>query len=312
MKQLKKDVLSYLSNYEKGFMDRGAARYMYLRDPELFERILNATNFLPNNAKPKQRVWHVINECFDIVLCPVTNKPVKWVDNNYLKYFDLQSSRFGTGCTEARAKMVGKNHKHSKENPEGYAKFLETFHKNRKAGKHQERESPFKSPEVQAKAKATIKERYGVDNPALIPGNEHKMEWWRDSEKSQSAVLKRAKTNEAKKPKPKSAKQIEHALNLRKYREKVNFYTSRSKSIMGINPPKDHQIDHIYSVSEGFKNNIPPYVIGHWSNLQILYWKENKDKSFHCHKTKDQLFEDFGRAAPSHKMKRYFRPKERY
>ena len=58
----------------------------------------------------------------------------------------------------------------------------------------------------------------------------------------------------------------------------------------------DYHIDHIYSVSEGFRNNIPPFIIGHWSNLQMLPYDKNVKKLTRCHKTKDQLFEDFNGA----------------
>jgi len=54
-------------------------------------------------------------------------------------------------------------------------------------------------------------------------------------------------------------------------------------------------LDHIYSQVEGFKNNIPPDVIGHHTNLQMLTREDNGKKSGRCDKTVDQLYEDYKR-----------------
>jgi hypothetical protein len=40
-----------------------------------------------------------------------------------------------------------------------------------------------------------------------------------------------------------------------------------------------YEIDHIYPISRGFKNNIPAQLIGNINNLQIIPRKENRSKS---------------------------------
>jgi len=40
-----------------------------------------------------------------------------------------------------------------------------------------------------------------------------------------------------------------------------------------------HQLDHIISVSEGYRQNIPPEQIANIDNLQIIPWKDNLLKS---------------------------------
>ena len=42
---------------------------------------------------------------------------------------------------------------------------------------------------------------------------------------------------------------------------------------------KGYHLDHIFSIAEGFRNNIAPEVIGDISNLRFLYCKENQMKS---------------------------------
>jgi hypothetical protein len=62
----------------------------------------------------------------------------------------------------------------------------------------------------------------------------------------------------------------------------------------GYGKSKDpYQLDHKFSTVQGFLNNIPPYIIGHISNLQMLPSKENNSKGSNCSITKEALFESF-------------------
>jgi hypothetical protein len=54
---------------------------------------------------------------------------------------------------------------------------------------------------------------------------------------------------------------------------------------------KANHIDHIYSISQGFKNKINPFWIAHPCNLQMLKAKENKKKNAKCGHTVEELFE---------------------
>jgi len=51
----------------------------------------------------------------------------------------------------------------------------------------------------------------------------------------------------------------------------------------------DYQIDHIYSVRQGFANNVPPEVIGHRCNLRVIWHTENKSKHIRCDHTIEEL-----------------------
>lgn len=42
------------------------------------------------------------------------------------------------------------------------------------------------------------------------------------------------------------------------------------------------QVDHIFSIKEGFNLNIVPELIGHPSNLRVIHWKDNLNKSNNC------------------------------
>jgi hypothetical protein len=49
------------------------------------------------------------------------------------------------------------------------------------------------------------------------------------------------------------------------------------------------QLDHIYSISDGFDNHVSPFVISHINNLRILAWEDNAVKSYSSHMTLEQL-----------------------
>jgi hypothetical protein len=54
---------------------------------------------------------------------------------------------------------------------------------------------------------------------------------------------------------------------------------------------KANHLDHIYSVSQGFKDGIDPFWIAHPCNLQMLKARENKKKNAKCGHTIEELTE---------------------
>lgn len=63
----------------------------------------------------------------------------------------------------------------------------------------------------------------------------------------------------------------------------------------------DYHLDHIYSISEGFRQKIPAEVIAHYTNLRVIHASLNCSKRDECHKTLIQLYEDFALARTSSK-----------
>lgn len=70
---------------------RSTPRYIEKLDPTLWDEILEATSFLKGHVYPKQRVWHIMNDTYEVPLCPVDNIPVRWFDNRYLQYSSLSA-----------------------------------------------------------------------------------------------------------------------------------------------------------------------------------------------------------------------------
>ena len=82
-----------------------------------------------------------------------------------------------------------------------------------------------------------------------------------------------------------------------KYRKEVNSITKKQPLIKLENYEKrgnykqvdSYNLDHKYSVMEGFRNNIEPKIIGHIANLEMLPYKENISKSDKCSITLEEL-----------------------
>jgi len=53
---------------------------------------------------------------------------------------------------------------------------------------------------------------------------------------------------------------------------------------------KGYHRDHMFSVKEGFENNIPTYIIANINNLEHITAEENLKKSWHSSITKEELF----------------------
>ncbi len=80
------------------------------------------------------------------------------------------------------------------------------------------------------------------------------------------------------------------------YNMSEKVYRKHKKQINPNNLPrsrKEYHIDHIFSVLEGFKRNIPPYIISDLCNLRMLYGCINLSKRDKCDITEDELMNKY-------------------
>ena len=251
--------------------NKSATRYLYKNHPELWQDILEATSFLPDDAKAKQRVWHITTDVYERPTCPITGEYVKWYENRYLEAISKAASQ------QLKWQNGDYDHVHTAELNEKRAAS------NRgKTVASGQRKVHIISEETKAirkvKTLATLHAKYGVSNPNDIPGVK---------EKISAKWIERGAT-----PKHLRTKR-------RLYYDEVWMHTEKSwkEHFDDINPERinrsNNALDHIYSVQQGFRDNIPPEVIGHYTNLRILSLSENSKKGMRCDKTKEQLFEDY-------------------
>jgi hypothetical protein len=148
-------------------------------------------------------------------------------------------------------------------------------------------DNPFKSKQVRNKHKETCIEKYGVDNPSKSEQVIDKIkksrvasgDWIADSDRSDLELYRIA----VKKVSAKSYHDHYYKIN------PDNLPRSRYK----------YHLDHIFSVEEGFKQGVPTEVIGHWTNLRMLWHLDNSVKNTKCHKTLEKLMEDYHSASNS-------------
>jgi len=85
------------------------------------------------------------------------------------------------------------------------------------------------------------------------------------------------------------------------YRRKVWHYTNQQPieilpnyNLRGHSRNKTaYSLDHRFSCHEGFKNNIPPEIIGNIANLEFIPNIRNSSKKTNCSLTKEELYERY-------------------
>ena len=263
MKDILKNIITNDISYNKS-----ATRYLYKTHPDLWKQIVGKTSFLPDYALPKQRIWHILNEVWDIPLCPIEHIPVKWWENRYL----ITSSR------TAKQKYKWSNGDYSNAHTKEANRNRSTGNKNAVIGGRKYRDQSTYLDTDREKSKQTCLEKYGVGN-----GSQTK----EAKEKIYPASVKRGCT-------PREDRTLR-----RIYYDTVWKFTEESwkNHFDIINPDRLNRtynaLDHIYSIQQGFRDLIPPYIIGHYTNLRIISLSQNGIKGMRCDKSKEELFENF-------------------
>lgn len=262
-----KNTLQQILNNDISY-NKSASRYLYKTHPDLWEQIIKATCFLPETALPKQRIWHVINDIWSVPVCPITGQKVKWWENRYLKTSNRSAK---TQWQHTRGDFANL---YSAENNE--KRRISNLYAVKRGRKYRSKETY--TQQQKQKNIQTCLERYGVPNGS----------------QSQQARQKVAESRIRNGATPR------HLRTLRRlYYDSVWKFTEQSwkDSFDLINTQRKQRsknaLDHIYSIQQGFRDNIPPYIIGHWTNLRIITLIENSRKGMRCDKTIDQLFDDF-------------------
>lgn len=266
MKNTIKQIIESDTSYNKS-----ATRYLYKSHPELWQQILSVTAFLPTDAKPKQRVWHILNDVYTRPVCPITGKNVRWCENRYL----------GTFNRSAKSRYLHKSgvydHIYSDDLVRKRKNAVQESFKSGKAKPHKWTQEEINSR--YEKIKETMLKKYGVVSNLVLKENKEK--------EYQTKVKKGLIT-------PKEHRSLRSI-----YYAEVKKITTENwiKHFDKINPKQLNRskfnLDHVFSIQEGFRKSIPPYIIGHWTNLQMLPPSENSSKGMRCDKSHEQLLEDF-------------------
>jgi len=262
-----KDILLEIINNDNSY-NKSATRYLYKSHPDLWKQIVKKTSFLPDDAMPKQRAWHIINDIWEIPKCPIEGIHLKWNEKNYL-------------TTSSKSARIKRQHLRG----DFKNSFTDEINEKRRQGNlkavkqgRKYRSKDTYTEEQKEKQRQTFLKKYGVDNPSKNPSIKKKLS---------ELQIKNGAT-------PKHLRSFRQL-----YYDKVVYFTKVSwrEHFDKINPSRvnrsEMDLDHVYSIQQGFRDNIPPYIIGHWTNLRMLEKKKNYSKGMRCDKTVEQLFDDF-------------------
>ena len=83
----------------------------------------------------------------------------------------------------------------------------------------------------------------------------------------------------------------------RRYKDEVWCHTRKNdlKSLENYDKRgrSNYHLDHKYSITRGFLNNIPSEIVGSYHNLRMLHHKDNIRKNSKCSITKEELLEKY-------------------
>lgn len=153
--------------------------------------------------------------------------------------------------------------------------------------------SPFESQLIQEKCKETIKQKYGVDNPMRSQHIQEKakatcverygVEYFSQSEIHKTAMIESGAWMDYSAIDTILLEQYLACVWNTTERE-IRKYPSRFDK-----RGKEYHIDHIYSISQGYQDSIPPEIIGSSVNLRILPAADNIRKRRGCDISKEEL-----------------------
>jgi hypothetical protein len=174
--------------------------------------------------------------------------------------------------------------------------------------------SSVMNPEIQAKRKATMLKRYGVEEPTqnqeirTKAANAVRQSYINDPTLSARQVKSKRKkygedlTEIVKKSRATqiaNGRWVDPALKTEwsQYKFRVKYLTAKTykKYKHLINPDElpigrcEYQIDHIYSIREGFEHKDEPELVAHIKNLRMLWHTDNKSKHIRSDQTLEEL-----------------------
>lgn len=142
-------------------------------------------------------------------------------------------------------------------------------------------ENPMHSNDIKQTLKENNLVKYGYENPASSPDIIEKIT---ATKEKNGSIISRSKISE-------KTKYYRDVMNVSKQSYRINLHKINPENLPR-RKDKFH-LDHIFSISEGFKNGIPPEIIGHWTNLRMVWFSKNTRKNYRSDKTIQQLYEDF-------------------
>lgn len=286
-------------------------------DSDFHENIVHDTSFL-NEYSPKMsdRLKYILNDMVEINKCNNCNRDILKIENKYCsakcnnnseetknKFRDaynklsdderkirndnrtntfneryggytMQSNELSTKMRKTMMERYGVEHSFQNENSK--QKAINTWIK--KYGV----DNPYKAEEVKEKIKNILLEKYGVDNACNI-NPKSRIESGLKTKIEKGLIIPEKFLSDYQKYRKGVKKLTEETY--KKYKDIINPNNFKRVTNGNIG----HQLDHKYSIFEGFLDNVDPKIISSLHNLQMLEWSKNRKKGKDCSITLNEL-----------------------
>lgn len=264
-------------------------KWLKVNNTELHNEIIDWCDMYDSlrNIEFKRKVYHYINKLIETPLCKTCEGTVKYsrIKDGYRTY-----------CSDKCVKNSEDYHK----------KWKESWQKNNSDGKSIEKRKntailKYGSIDsykriVYENSKISMIDKYGVDSIFKVES----------FKKNRKKTLKEKYGSETYNNSDKTRKtRIENGTQIsdesfdgfENYKKIVTNRTStiyrNNKEIINPNnlerSPKTYHLDHLYSIKQGFLNNLPIEIITHPCNLHMINYQENLIKQDNCWITRDEL-----------------------
>lgn len=251
----------------------------------LFNIIINwCDNFeILKEIEFKRKVYHYINEMINIPKCKTCNGEVKYlrIKDGYGTYCSdkcvkLSDEYYNKWLSSVRVNMEATQEKRKKTLEAKYGKsYNKVIQKNREASMNSKYGvlNSFQILEIQKKRKDVLIEKYND-------------EFYNNPDKTRMTRIKNGtQIND---------EVIDNFIDYKKVvmNRTLSIYRNNYKLINPENlkrSKKGYHIDHLFSIKQGFLQNIPIEIITHPCNLQMIYYKDNIKKQDECWISKDEL-----------------------
>lgn len=252
--------------------------FIFKRMPHLLVVLEDLTNFLPKDSSRYERLYNVANNLTHRSKCNICGCPTKF----------LGGHAYSKWCTE-KCKNEFFKIKNTKINPETGISINQQ--RGRTSASKRNKINPITGLTFYKESgkRGSIKRK--KINPLTGLSNYEEV-----FSKSASKIRNSKEKSGRWIPLDKKSDYELYKRSVRMVMSKMPWQNLPNAHLQGRadkNNLNAHHLDHKFSMKEGFIRNIPPFIIGHISNLRFIPWKENVKKCFKCSITEQELFDNF-------------------
>jgi hypothetical protein len=267
-------------------------KWLSLNNPELYKEIIDWCNQIDilKNIEFKRKVYHFIKKLYEIPVCKTCNGLVAYsrIRDGYRAHCSDKCVKNSEIYLEKWKKTWNKNNEDGKfiekrkqtalskyGSIKNYKKIIRDSYEKSMVEKYGVT-TIFEIPEFKSKRKQTLKEKYGSET-------------YNNSDKTRKTRIENGTQISDD-----SFDGFENYKKIVTNRTSTIYRNNKEK----INPnnlersPKTYHLDHLYSIKQGFLNNLPIEIITHPCNLHMINYQENLIKQDNCWITRDELLKN--------------------